>query len=72
LRHTFASVAADLGYSELTIAGLLGHRGSSVTARHAHVPDRALITAADHVAGYIAAALNGEKVVITFRDAATV
>jgi integrase len=24
LRHTFASVAGDLGYSELTIAGLLG------------------------------------------------
>ena len=25
LRHTFASVARDLGFSELTIAGLLGH-----------------------------------------------
>ena len=25
LRHTFASVAGDLGFSELTIAGLLGH-----------------------------------------------
>ena len=72
LRHTFASVAADLGYSELTIAGLLGHRGSSVTARYAHVPDRALIAAADHVAGHIALTLRGEKVVVPFRDAATV
>jgi hypothetical protein len=54
-----------------TIAGLLGHRGSSVTARHAHVPDRALIAAADHVAGYIASALKGEKVVVAFRDATT-
>ena len=71
LRHTFASVAADLGYSELTIAGLLGHRGSSVTARYAHVPDRALIAAADHVAGRIASALKGETVVVQFRDAAT-
>ena len=25
LRHTFASVAADMGFSELTIAALLGH-----------------------------------------------
>lgn len=67
LRHTFASVAADLGYSELTIAGLLGHRGSSVTARYAHVPDRALISAADHVAGQIARALNGEATAIPLR-----
>jgi integrase len=67
LRHTFASVAADLGYSELTIAGLLGHRGSSVTARYAHVPDRALISAADHVAAQIARALRGEKVVVPFK-----
>ena len=71
LRHTFASVAADLGYSELTIAGLLGHRGSSVTARYAHVPDRALIAAADHVAEHIATALTGEKVIVPFREAAT-
>jgi Phage integrase family len=27
LRHTFASVAADLGYSEPTIATLIGHKG---------------------------------------------
>jgi integrase len=67
LRHTFASVAADLGYSELTIAGLLGHRGSSVTARYAHVPDRALISAANHVAGQILRALNGEATVIPLR-----
>jgi integrase len=71
LRHTFASVAADLGYSELTIAGLLGHRGSSVTARYAHVPDRALIAAADHVAGHIALALRGENTVIFLRENAT-
>lgn len=69
LRHTFASVAADLGYSELTIAGLLGHRGSSVTARYAHVPDRALISAADHVAGQIARALNGKKTAVPLKVA---
>ena len=70
LRHTFASVAADLGYSELTIAGLLGHRGSSVTARYAHVPDRALISAADHVAGHILRALSGDTGIVTLKATA--
>jgi integrase len=31
LRHTFASIAGDLGFSELTIAGLLGHSARGVT-----------------------------------------
>jgi integrase len=61
LRHSFAAVAAELGFSELTIAGLLGHTVPGVTARYAHVPDSALITAADHVAGRIAAALDGRS-----------
>jgi integrase len=60
LRHSFASAAAELGFSELTIAGLLGHAVPGVTARYAHVPDRALLAAADQVAAYIAAALNGQ------------
>ncbi|TXM93553.1 site-specific integrase [Methylobacterium sp. WL116] len=50
LRHTFAATAAGMGYSELTIAGLLGHRVPGVTARYAHVPDAALVAAADRVA----------------------
>ena len=54
LRHTFAATAAGLGFSELTIAGLLGHHVAGVTARYAHVPDSALVTAADKVAGEIA------------------
>lgn len=49
LRHTFASVAAGMGYSELTIAGLLGHSAQGITARYAHVADKALIGAADAV-----------------------
>ena len=61
LRHTFAAVAAELGFSELTIAGLLGHTVSGVTARYAHVPDSALIAAADHVASRITAALDGRS-----------
>lgn len=57
LRHTFAATAAAMGYSELTIAGLLGHRIGGVTARYAHVPDRALVAAADAVSDRIAEAL---------------
>ncbi|UDL93587.1 site-specific integrase [Lichenihabitans sp. PAMC28606] len=34
LRHTFASIAGDLGFSELTIAGLLGHSSRGVTQRY--------------------------------------
>lgn len=59
LRHSFAAVAAELGFSELTIAGLLGHTVPGVTARYAHVPDSALVAAADRVSARIAAALDG-------------
>jgi integrase len=61
LRHSFAAVAAEMGFSELTIAGMLGHTVSGVTARYAHVPDVALVSAADRVSGRIAAALDGAE-----------
>jgi hypothetical protein len=50
LRHSFASVAADLGYSESTIAGLVGHSGRSITSRYIHPADAVLLAAADAVA----------------------
>ena len=53
LRHTFASMAAELGFSELTIAGLLGHASRGVTQRYIHL-DRALVLAANRVATEIA------------------
>jgi integrase len=53
LRHSFASVAVDLGNSELTIAVLLGHKKTSVTSRYAHHADAVLLAAADAVAGQI-------------------
>jgi integrase len=61
LRHSFAAAAAELGFSELTIAGLLGHSVPGVTARYAHVPDSALVAAADRVSARIAAALDGKR-----------
>jgi len=60
LRHSFAATAAELGFSELTIAGLLGHTVPGVTARYAHLPDSALVAAADRVSARIAAALEGK------------
>ena len=36
LRHSFASLAADLGYSEPVIAMLVGHLGRSTTSRYVH------------------------------------
>jgi integrase len=50
LRHSFASLSADMGYSDNTIASLLGHARSSVTSRYMHGSDKALIAAADSVA----------------------
>ncbi len=61
LRHTFGSVAGELGFSTLTIAGLLGHTVPGVTARYGHVPDAALVVAANRVSAKIAAALDGEE-----------
>ena len=50
LRHSFASLAADLGYNEPTIASLLGHRTHSITSRYMHSADAVLLAAADAVA----------------------
>jgi integrase len=61
LRHTFAATAAELGFSELTIAGLLGHSVPGITASYAHVPDSALLAAADRVSARIVAALEGQS-----------
>jgi integrase len=72
LRHSFASVAADLGYSEPTIAALIGHKGQTVTSRYVHAADAVLLAAADAVANRTAE-LMGEtrssSVVIEMRKA---
>jgi integrase len=73
LRHGFASFAADLGMTEITIAGLLGHSSATVTGRYIHHVDTALCAAADRVAARIAAAMNGGEEgaeVIAFRPGA--
>ena len=61
LRHSFASVANDLGFTEATIAALVGHSKGTVTGRYIHAVDTALVMAADTVAGYINGLLNGAQ-----------
>lgn len=59
LRHTFASIASDLGCSDATIAGFLGHKGRGVTSRYVDRPDAALAAAADAVSRRIAGPMDG-------------
>lgn len=59
LRHSFASMANDLGFTEITIAALVGHAKGSVTSNYIHTIDTALIMAADTIAGYIQGLLDG-------------
>jgi integrase len=59
LRHSFASLANDLGFTEVTIAALVGHAKGSVTSKYIHTLDAALVMAADTIAGYVQALLDG-------------
>ena len=61
LRHSYASVAGDLGFTESTIAAMLGHAAGSVTSRYVHHLDSVLITAADKVAGAILGMMAGAE-----------
>jgi integrase len=61
LRHSFASIANDLGFTEVTIAALVGHAKGSVTSKYIHTLDIALIMAADTISGYIQGLLDGVK-----------
>jgi integrase len=64
LRHSFASLAGDLGYSEPTIAALVGHKGQTITSRYVHSADAVLLAAADSVANETATRM-GEKPTVT-------
>lgn len=68
LRHTFGSVAGDLGFSELTIAALLGHAARGVTQGYVHI-DEALKLAAARACDEIASLLDGREATSTQRTA---
>jgi integrase len=61
LRHSYASLAGDLGYSEPTIAALVGHKGHSITSRYVHSADAVLLAAADAVANRTAELMGEHK-----------
>ncbi|WCL54400.1 tyrosine-type recombinase/integrase [Gimibacter soli] len=58
LRHSYASMAGDLGYSEITIGALIGHAAGSVTSRYVHHLDEVLLAAADRVSEAIDTAMS--------------
>ncbi len=69
LRHSFATMAGDLGFSTSTIASLLGHKAANITELYVHRRvDSVLVGAADKVAARIEAMLCGgaEAKVIEF------
>ena len=68
LRHSFASLAGDLGFSEPTIGALVGHKGRTITSRYVHSADAVLLSAADAVADRALALMAG--VVVQLRPAA--
>jgi integrase len=50
LRHSFASLANDLGFTDATVAAMLGHANQTMTGRYQHSADAVLLKAADTVA----------------------
>lgn len=54
LRHSFATMAAETGYSDNIIAGMLGHSINSITHRYTHLSLKPVIAAADAVSEKIA------------------
>lgn len=59
MRHSYASVAGDLGMAESTIAALIGHKGGTVTSRYIHRLDSVLVAAAAKVSGEIYRQMTG-------------
>lgn len=57
LRHTFASIGDDLGYSESTRSALLGHSSGTQTGRYTHKLSKDLASAAEAIGGHIAGLL---------------
>ena len=61
LRHAYASAAHELGLGELTIKALLGHARLGVTSGYIATVDSLVLAAAENVARYVEAAMNGER-----------
>lgn len=65
MRHSFASVAGDLGFADSTIAAMLGHSVGTVTSRYVHRLDTVLVASADKVAAEIYRQMTGISASVT-------
>jgi integrase len=61
LRHSFSTVADELGYTDATVGAMLGHAPRTQTGRYTHPVDSFLVAAADKVAAEIAARMDGTR-----------
>jgi integrase len=61
LRHSFTTVARELGYSNEVIARLVGHTLEGMTARYGDVPDEIVQQAAHRVSDTIANRMSGRS-----------
>ncbi len=69
LRHSFASLASDLGFGIPTIKELIGHSpGTGVTEGYVHSLDSVLIAAADKVSGAIYNYLSGTATALSAKS----
>ena len=59
MRHSYASVAGDLGFAESTIGAMLGHVGGSITSQYVHRLDSVLVAAANKVCGEVYRQMTG-------------
>jgi integrase len=60
MRHSYASVAGDVGMSDSTISSLLGHSSGTVTSKYVHRLDSVLVAAANKVCGEIFRKMTGK------------
>jgi integrase len=59
LRHSFTSLGADIGYSDVTIGAIVGHKGRPTTSRYIRSADAVLLSGADAIADQTDALMRG-------------
>lgn len=59
MRHSYASVAGDLGFAESTIASVIGHAAGTVTSRYIHRLDSVLVATANKICGEVYRQMTG-------------
>lgn len=60
LRHSFASLGSDLGYSDAVIAALIGHKREGTTAGYIHAANVVVLKAADEIVRVTLALMAGK------------